>query len=281
MLELYKDYLQEEWAADGSLQSVRLHAPDDFNFGYDIIDRIALAEPERRAMVWCDDYGWEETFTFADMMRRSNQTANLLLSLGIKKGDAVLLLLRRHYEYWFCILALHKIGAIAIPATDQLTAKDIAYRIDAAGVSAVICTAEGEAAASVDAAAEKCPTLRTKILARGEREGWLSYHRELERQSDQLERIPNRASDPMLLFFTSGTTGHAQDGAPRLPLSPGAHRHRQGVAPGGAGRAAPLGGGHRLGQGLLGQNLRPVDHGGGHLCLRLHPLCPQRPAPPD
>lgn len=207
MLELYKDYLQEEWAADGSLQSVRLHAPDDFNFGYDIIDRIALAEPERRAMVWCDDYGWEETFTFADMMRRSNQTANLLLSLGIKKGDAVLLLLRRHYEYWFCILALHKIGAIAIPATDQLTAKDIAYRIYAAGVSAVICTAEGEAAASVDAAAEKCPTLHTKILARGEREGWLSYHRELERQSDQLERIPNRASDPMLLFFTSGTTG--------------------------------------------------------------------------
>ena len=154
-MELYQRFLTEKVDANGLLTGIDFHAPDNFNFGFDVVDCYGTEEPERRAMIWVSSDGEEKIFTFGDMMRKSAQTANYLKALGIKKGDRVLLVLRRHWEFWPIIVALHKIGAISIPATDQLKEKDFVYRFDAAGVSAVICTTTGKVIEEAEAAAEK------------------------------------------------------------------------------------------------------------------------------
>ncbi|SCJ49838.1 AMP-binding protein [Neobittarella massiliensis] len=203
----YREFCTEQFGEDGALTNFSVHCPQNFNFGYDIVDRIAAAEPRRRALVWTDDRGGASRFTFADISKRSNQVANMLLELGIKKGDPVLVILKRHYEYWFTIVALHKIGAIAVPATHMLTTPDLVYRIKACQAVAAICTADGDTAADIDAAQKQCPSLKHKIIARGAREGWVPFHARLHEMPRTLERIPTAAGDPMLIFFTSGTTG--------------------------------------------------------------------------
>lgn len=171
----YKQFCKEEFDQNGTLTKFELTYKDNYNFGYDVVDTIAALAPDKRAMVWCNEQGEEKVFTYADISRMSNKAANLFTRLGIKKGDMVMLVLKRHYQYWFAITALHKIGAIAIPATNLLTKKDFVYRFQAADVKAIICTGEGEVAEHVDAAAPECPTLEHKLMVRGKREGWLDF----------------------------------------------------------------------------------------------------------
>ena len=205
---LYKKYCRETFDENGVLTGFEPVVPQNFNFAYDVVDVIAEAQPDRRAMVWCNDKGEERTFTFADMRDYSNRAANMFLKAGIKKGDAVLVILKRHYEFWFTILALHKIGAAIIPATHLLTRKDVLYRIDLSDATAVICTADGEVHTAVEEACENFDRPIIKLMARGEAPGWLSYDRLLEESSPELARIPNDVNDAAVIFFTSGTTGY-------------------------------------------------------------------------
>ena len=205
---LYQKFCKEAFDKNGVLCKFQPVVPENFNFAYDCVDYIADREPERRAMVWCNDKGEERTFTFDDMRRYSNMTANYLMASGVKRGDMVLVILKRHYEFWFTILALHKIGAVIIPATNLLTKKDVVYRVNAADVAAVVCTADGEVSHAVEEAEAEFHAPVQKFLVHGSREGWHDFDKELENYSPELERIPNKASDPMLLYFSSGTTGY-------------------------------------------------------------------------
>lgn len=193
------------------VQQFKLNVPENFNFAYDVVDEIASTYPDRIAIVWCDDKGNEAFFTFGQIKEYSNRTANFLKSTGIKKGDPVMLILKRRYEFWFCLLALHKIGAIAIPATHLLTAKDLIYRNNAADIKAVISIAEDEVVSHIEASLEKSPTLKHKVLVNGEKDGWLNFNDEISKASPNFERPTGseatRNTDISLLYFTSGTTG--------------------------------------------------------------------------
>ena len=174
------------------------------------MDEIAKKAPEKLAMLHIDKHKVERRFTFNDMKRASNQCANYFKSLGIKKGDRVMLVLKRHYQFWYAILALHKLGAVAIPATNLLQEHDFDYRFNAAEVSAIVCTADGDVAHQVDLAEPASPTLKTKILVGGEREGWHNFDEEFPLFSAHFYRTEDTAcgDDLMLMFFTSGTTGY-------------------------------------------------------------------------
>ncbi|MDR2427172.1 MAG: AMP-binding protein [Endomicrobium sp.] len=193
------------------IKNCRITVPDDFNFGFDIVDEIANSQPDKKAMVWCNEEGDERIFTFADIKRKSNQTANFFKSLGIKKGDAVMLMLKRRYEYWFCIVALHKIGAIAIPATHLLTVKDVKYRVKAANIKMIFATADKRIIDVVNEAKNELQELEYTAAVNGHADGWLDYGVEIEKFSDifdrpQVEHAVNK-NDILLLYFTSGTTG--------------------------------------------------------------------------
>ena len=195
---------------DGCLKAISFRNEDKFNFAFDCVDAIANNTPDKLAMLHIDKNKTERRFTFNDMKRRSNQTANYFKSLGIKKGDRVMLVLKRHYQFWFSMLALHKLGAIAIPATNQLLAHDFEYRFQSAGVSAIVATADGSVADSVDEAQKTCPTLTTKILVGGKREGWHDFNAEFDMYSTHYYRTVDTpcGDDTMVMFFTSGTTGY-------------------------------------------------------------------------
>lgn len=208
MEHLYKEFCNEGFDADGVLNSFEIKCPESFNFAYDVVDRIAKCEPNRRAMVWTDVSGAERIFSFDDMRRYSNKMANLFIEKGIRRGDKVMLILKRHYEFWFCILALHKIGAVTIPATNLLTTKDIVYRTKAADIQAVVCSGTCHVSDYVDEAEKSCGGYRLKAIAKGEKEGWLCLDNLLESYSDELERIDTVYTDDMLAYFTSGTTGN-------------------------------------------------------------------------
>ena len=195
---------------NGLLQSIDFHDEDSFNFGFDVVDAIAQKEPDKLAMIHIANDKTERRFTFNDMKRASAQCANYFKSMGIKKGDRVMLVLKRHYQFWFAILGLHKLGAIVIPATNQLQAHDFEYRFEAADVSAIICTADGDVAHQVDLAQQKCPVLTTKVLVGGKRDGWRDFDEEFGLYSTHFYRTDDTpcGDDLMLMFFTSGTTGY-------------------------------------------------------------------------
>ena len=195
---------------NGYLKAISFRNEDKFNFAFDCVDAIANNTPDKLAMLHIDKNKVERRFTFRDMKRRSNQAANYFKSLGIGKGDRVMLVLKRHYEFWFSILGLHKLGAIAIPATNQLLTHDFEYRFNAAGVSAIVATADGVVAESVDEAQKTSPTLTTKILVGGKREGWHDFDSEFEMYSTHFYRTVDTScgDDTMIMFFTSGTTGY-------------------------------------------------------------------------
>ncbi len=195
---------------NGTPLSVNFKNTDTFNFAFDIVDDIARKNPDKLAMLHIDREKVERRFTFNDMKRASAQAANYFKSLGIKKGDRVMLVLKRHYQFWFAILGLHKLGAVAIPATNLLMAHDFEYRFNAAGVSAILCTADGDVAAQVDLAQKDCPTLKTKVMVGGTRDGWHDFDEEYPLFSAHFYRDENTAcgDDTMLMFFTSGTTGY-------------------------------------------------------------------------
>ena len=196
--------------ANGAPQSVEFHHEDSFNFAFDIVDAVAKRDPEKLAMIYVGKDKSELRFTYNDMKRRSAQCANYFKSLGIRRGDRVMLVLKRHHQFWPAILGLHKLGAIAIPATCQLQAHDFEYRFNAAGVCAVICTADGNVADQVDKAAENSPTLKYRLIVGAARENWHSFDDEYSMYSSHYARSADSpcGNDPMLMFFTSGTTGY-------------------------------------------------------------------------
>ncbi len=191
-------------------ENYRINVPDNFNYGYDVVDALAEREPDRPALVWVDESGSEASFTFAEMKQRTDQAAALFAEMGIRRGDAVMLILRRHYEYWFCLVALHKLGAIAIPATHLLTAKDIVYRCNAADVRMIVTVNEDRVTDAVDTAAPDAETLEHRVVVGGEREGWTSFDAEMGIEREFTRPTGDQATqndDTMLLYFTSGTTG--------------------------------------------------------------------------
>ena len=194
----------------GRLTSISFPNHETFNFGFDIVDEIARKYPDKLAMLYVDKHHEERRFTFKDIKDASNQCANYFTSLGIKRGDRVMLVLKRHYQFWFSMVALHKLGAIAIPATNQLKEHDFEYRFNAAGVKALICTADGDTAEIAERAAAKCPSVETLIMVNGSREGWHDLNAEYPLFTRRYRR-PEGAScgnEPALMFFTSGTTGN-------------------------------------------------------------------------
>ncbi len=192
-------------------ENYRVNIPENFNFAYDVMDAWALENPNKIAMVWCNDHGEEHRFTFGDLKRLTDKAANLFHSLDISKGDAVMLILKRHWQYWVCTLALEKIGAISIPATIQLTKKDLVYRNQAASVKMLVVVNEDELIRTIEAALPDSPTVLRKALIGGVKDGWIDFNAELEKASPEWARPSSAAaaggSDPMLMYFTSGTTG--------------------------------------------------------------------------
>lgn len=207
MMGINLRYVDEEYDADGIISKYKLKYPENYNFGYDIVDEIAAAEPDRLAMVWCNPAGEERKFTFGDISRLSNKTANYLRSVGIKKGDAVLVILKRHYQFWFVSVALHKLGAVMVPATFMLTKRDIEYRVRSASIKAAICTLESGVCEAIEAS-EDIPSLEIKMTVNGPRDGWRFLDGEMESFPDTMERVETHAKEPMLMYFSSGTSGY-------------------------------------------------------------------------
>ena len=237
-------YVDEIYAPDGQLETFSVHYPDNFNFGYDVVDDIAMNDPDRRAMIWCNPEGEEHIFTFADMKRWSDKTANFLVDQGIKRGDYVLVVLRRHYQFWFVATALAKIGAVMVPATFMLKEHDLEYRLNGASISSIICTSVGEISQIADNVIDECPTVTSRILVNGagggttkcddegnliavagtvgaalsgeegicavpiEREGWVDFNSGVRAASEVFERRDTVAAEPMLMYFSSGTSGN-------------------------------------------------------------------------
>jgi len=195
---------------DGKLTAIAFQNEEKFNFAFDIVDTLGTEKPEKLAMLHLSEDGTERRFTFRDMMKESSRAANYFKALGIKRGDRVMLVLKRHYQFWFAILGLHKLGAVAIPATNQLLEKDFTYRFAAGNVKAILCTADGDVADAVDEAAAKSPGLAYRILVGGSREGWHDFNEEYAMYSSRYARTEDApcGSDPMLMFFTSGTSGY-------------------------------------------------------------------------
>ena len=208
MLNLHLKYVDETRDERGFVTKYRFQNYESFNFAYDVVDEIAKAEPNRRAMLWCNPAGEERLFTYGDLKRYSDKTANLLRAKGVKKGDKVMVVLKRHYQFWFVILALHKLGAVVIPATFLLKPHDVVYRVNAASVSCIICTGEGDVAQSVDAALPECEGVNLRLMVNGKREGWQDFMQEMEGASEDFARVPTLAAEPMLIYFSSGTTGN-------------------------------------------------------------------------
>ena len=205
---IWEKFLSVEEREDGSLEKIRFKDPDRFNFAFDVVDGLARRKPDKLAMLHVDRSKVERYFTFADMSRYSSKAANYFRALGIRRGDRVLLILRRHYQFWFAILGLHKLGAVALLASNQMMTHDLEYRYEAAGISAVVCTAHGEVSRHAEEAAQNFPDM-TRIMVDGCREGWHDFDNEFRLYSDEFIREKDApcGEDPMLMFFTSGTTG--------------------------------------------------------------------------
>ena len=202
-------FVHTELDENGILKGIHFTDEEKFNFAFDVVDAIAQKSPDKLAMLHLSRDKTERRFTFGDISRWSNKTANYLESLGIKRGDRVLVVLKRHYQFWFVITALHKMGAVVIPATNLLMEHDFDYRFKAAGVKAILCTADGQVAEEADRAAQSCG-VDIRIMVGENRLGWHDFDKEAEAFPDTYERRPQApaGSDPMLMFFTSGTTGY-------------------------------------------------------------------------
>ena len=207
---IWQDFIDVTENENGTPTSITFKNAERFNFAFDLVDALADREPEKLAMLHISRDKTERRFTFKDMKRASAQCANYFKSLGIKKGDRVMLVLKRHYQFWFAMLGLNKLGAIAIPATNQLQAHDFEYRFKAAGIETVICTADGDVAAQAELAMAACGGVKNRLIVNGAREGWRSFDEEYTLFSSHFARAENApgGGDLMLMFFTSGTSGY-------------------------------------------------------------------------
>ena len=206
--KIWEKFIEVQEGEDGSLQKIDFKNADSFNFAFDVVDGLARRKPDKLAMLHVDRHKEERYFTFQDMSRYSSRAANYFQSLGIRRGDRVLLILKRHYQFWFAILGLHKLGAVALLASNQMMEHDLAYRYEAAGISAVVCTANGEVSWEAERAAAQFPGM-VKIMVDGCRQGWHDFDQEFRLFSDEFIRAKDAPAgeDLMLMFFTSGTTG--------------------------------------------------------------------------
>lgn len=230
-------YVEEAFDDNGVLDAFSLHYPDNFNWAYDVVDDIATHDPDRPAMVWCNPEGEEHRFSFADIKHWSDKTATFLRQQGVGKGDLVLVILRRHYQFWFVAVALQKLGAVMVPATFMLREKDMIYRLQSAGIKTVISTHLGPVSGVVDNVAAECPELKTRILVHGgaggldpedgpansaahlsgaehiceletQRPGWVDFNSGVRAAQPLAERVEVDIHDPMLMYFSSGTSGN-------------------------------------------------------------------------
>lgn len=208
LLEKYLDRTEFDSYED-FFENYSVNVPENFNFGYDIVDEWARIEPEKKALVWCDDNFELKEYTFADAKRLSDKAANVFKKMGIKKGDIVMLILKQRPEVWWCITALCKIGAICIPGTYQLKPKDIEYRCNTAGIKMIVSVADQSIVSGIKQTRDKCKTLETVAYVDGYcEEGCISFDEEMANASDEFERgEPNKSDDPMLIYFSSGTSG--------------------------------------------------------------------------
>ena len=216
---IWHNYIDVVEDSEGTPTSIKFKNTEKFNFAFDLVDGLAKREPEKLAMLHISKDKTERRFTFKDMKKESNRCANYFKSLGIKKGDKVMLVLKRHYQFWFAMLGLNKLGAIAILATNQLQEHDFEYRFKAAGVSTIVCTADGDTAHQAEIAMKSCPELVNKIIVNGTRDGWRNFDEEYKLFSTHFTRTEDSpcGDDPMLMFFTSGTSGY-----PKMAL----HNHK-------------------------------------------------------
>ncbi|MDD6729794.1 MAG: AMP-binding protein [Eggerthellaceae bacterium] len=238
MRNINERYVDESFDDKGLLTRFRANYPDSFNFAYDIVDDIATNDPDRPAMVWCNPEGEEHRFTFADIKYWSDKTANVFAAHGIGRGDMVMVILRRHYQFWFVATALDKLGAVMVPATFMLKEHDLSYRLNSAEVKAIVCTDCEDIAQVTDNVQTECPSLTKKFLvnaaggglmintaaengygpalsgpegickAAGVRPGWIDFNTEVRAASSAFTRRETSASDPMLMYFSSGTSGN-------------------------------------------------------------------------
>jgi len=206
---IYRKFI-DRTVENGLLTAISFKDEEKFNFAFDVVDELGRTKPEKLAMLHVSEDGTERRLTFQDIKKESARAANYFKAIGIRRGDRVMLVLKRHYQFWFAVLGLHKLGAVAIPATNQLLEKDFVYRFEAGNIKAILCTADGNVSDAVDAAAAKSPALTHKIIVNGEKEGWRSFDEEYKMYSSHFERTEDApcGSDPMLMFFTSGTSGY-------------------------------------------------------------------------
>ena len=207
-MQLFKNFCKVQLDENGVLKTFELNFPKNYNFGYDVVDKMAELAPNDVAMVYTNPEKEERTFTFGDIGYLSNKTANALSAHGIKKGDKVLVILKRNYEYWYVVPALHKLGAIVIPATNMLTVDDITYRIETADIKYAICTPDGTTATDMLEAQSRKSQLEKIFVVRKDLEGTVNLTEEIEKADCKLSRIDTKAEDAMLIYFTSGTTGY-------------------------------------------------------------------------
>ena len=207
-MSIYKEFCSETLDENGALKSLTLDYPEDFNFGYDVVDRLAERFPDKRALVWCNLENEEHIFTFSDIKRESNRIANALSRCGIRRGDRVLMILKRHYEYWFTAIALHKLGAVMIPATHMLTTDDLVYRLKASGAKAAVVTTQNELPKRLLEASRLAGVRLRLFSVQEDADGFENLTRLALESSCELERVPTLSTDPMMLYFTSGTTGY-------------------------------------------------------------------------
>lgn len=196
---------------DDFVKNFKINTPENFNFGFDAVDEMAKRAPSQTALVWCDDNGAEDVFSFSRIKEESNKAANALVSMGIKKGDVVMLVLKRRHEFWPICTALHKIGAVCIPATHLLTVKDVVYRANAADIKMIITVGEKSVMDCVDMAHKDSPSLKIKATIGNDRPGWENICTAMEKCSNEFARPKGGAAtkndDIFLIYFTSGTTG--------------------------------------------------------------------------
>lgn len=207
-MSIYQKFCREALEAQGNLEKLTLDYPENFNFGYDVVDAIAGQTPDKTALVWCNTENEERIFTFADIQKYSNRMANVFATAGLKRGDRVMLVLKRHYEYWFAVIALHKLGVTVIPATHMLTVSDYVYRIRMSQVKGIVCTACNEVPEKLQAAVKEAGASCKLWTVRQDVPGFENLTTQMETAPDTLERVSTAATDPMLLYFTSGTTGY-------------------------------------------------------------------------
>ena len=206
---IYHRFMSETLDADGMLADVKFNCPDNFNFAFDVLDALAEKLPGHTALLYVDKHRNATRYSFADLARLSAQAANYFTSLGIRKGDRIMLVLKRHYQFWVVLNALHRIGAVAVPASNQLQVKDYVYRFQQGGIAGIVCTPDDGCAEFVEAAAKECPEFKHKIMVNTIREGWEDFDAGIQRFSGFFERPADlKVTDPSIMFFSSGTSGY-------------------------------------------------------------------------